>query len=110
MTKQEEIREELARRLAIRDDKGFLNHTTLKYKITDEQYEFTDRILRGLHFQGVVIRVDGELLDCPICEGTGKFTFVATAYEGTYEGDCLNCGGTGKTKTDYVAVEPLIKE
>ena len=47
MTK-EEIREHLARQIAIRDDKGFLDHTTLKYIITDEQYEFTDRILLAL--------------------------------------------------------------
>jgi len=60
MTKQEEIREGIARRIAIRDNKGFLNHSTHKYIITPEQYEFTDRLLNALHSQGVVIKVDNN--------------------------------------------------
>ena len=94
MTKQEEIREELARRLAIRDDKGFLNHRTHKYIITDEQYEFTDRILRGLHSQGVVIKIDRELPLQVACIKCHKL---------------FDLSNEGLGRAGYVAVEPLIK-
>lgn len=65
--KQEEIREELARRIAIRDDKGFLNHITSKYKITTEQYEFADRILAGLHSQGIKLPDGSSLIEEEKC-------------------------------------------
>jgi len=97
MTKREEMREEVARRIAIRDDRGFLDHSTLKYKISVEQYEFTDRILKGLHSQGVVIKVDGELPErasLAIAEGGTSVIIPLPAL--------INLG--------YTKVEPLIKD
>ena len=52
MTKQEEIREGIAKRYAIaRGMNSFM------YGIPKQCYRFADREMKALHFQGVVIKV-----------------------------------------------------
>ena len=109
MTRQEEVREGVARRLAIRDDKGFLDHQTLTYKITVEEYEWVDRLLSYLHFQGVVIRVEKEPPLIFLKDAEEHDTKWA---ESNFTDSLQEFGKETQRnmfKAGYTAIEPLIK-
>jgi len=95
MNKQEKIREGIKQRVQA--------YASELRPPNAESYAFADILLRYLHSQGVVIKVN-----CPKCGGFARPNKVTySLHEGyTVNGhSCPNCNNTG-----YVAVEPLIKE
>ncbi len=69
----------------------------------------TDKIRHNLHSQGVVIKKEGELPECPQCHGVGEHAYAGTSVD-IYIGKCITCNGTGKDYSGYTLTEPLIKE
>lgn len=114
MTTREEIREGIAQRIAIRDDKGFLDHAALKYKVTQEEYEFTDRVLSYLDSRGVVLKANRELPVNPYArtQPSGHSEFTLKVAKALVERQHEAYYGAQKQMTfeGYVAVEPLVEE
>lgn len=100
MTKQEEIREEIAERIcdALEGDEWF--------SLAEGQKRFcrlyATNILSYLHSQGVVIKVERELPDLPISQDDYDIVFYPEKVYREAQNIML--------KADYAAVEPLIKE
>ncbi len=90
MTKQEEIREGIES--LFKGSMSAIIHDFQFHELTsDWRKEFTNRVLKYLHSQGVVIKVDKEL----------PFLWDGYTMDG-YIRELIEAG--------YVAVEPLIKE
>lgn len=102
MTKQEEIREEIAGWVAKERglDVGLLYSTLTSKSLIQAVkncWSEADDMLRRLHSQGVVIKVD-----CPECNGDGR---IQKFFDRTFSNRCPKCNGYG-----YVATIPIIEE
>ena len=99
MPKQEELREGIAETTitVLIDETDYLESPALNQVAGD----ITEKVLKYLHSQGVVIKVD-----CPKCSGHGRPNKVTYNLHTGYcvsGHSCPNCNNTG-----YVAVEPLV--